>query len=125
MNAQPGAPKEPKLNPDARVLGPAPVESGVLLDGLADGVAETVAVPTLGDLCLIDTVDDRGQVTRLAAVHSDAIRAALVEELARPPSSSQRNEGPDRERATSHALQTNLLAAEPPRVPGVQIAVRY
>ncbi len=46
-----------------------------------------VAVPTLGDLCLIDVVDEVGRITRMAAVHADPARAALVDELRRryPP----------------------------------------
>jgi PAS domain S-box-containing protein len=178
----------------------------------------SVAVPTLGDLCLIDVVDERGRLTRTAAVHSDPTRAALVAELRSnyPPdpvgehpgarsiqdgssrrsvditeqflrettlderhfqivtelgftsymavplvaegqtlgavtlvsAGSGRRFGPedlalaeelagrvalviakerrfDRERATSHTLQTSLLAGDPPVVPGLQLAVRY
>lgn len=55
----------------------------------ASGFAETleslaaVAVPTLGDLCLIDVVDERGRMARMAAVHADPSRRELVQELKR------------------------------------------
>lgn len=48
------------------------------LQALAD-----VAVPTLGDVCVIDAVDDNGQPQRLAARHADPGRQALVDELRR------------------------------------------
>lgn len=59
----------------------------------ASGYAETlerlagVAVPTLGDLCLIDVVDDNRRLVRMAARHADPARQPLVEELRRryPP----------------------------------------
>jgi serine/threonine-protein kinase RsbW len=40
-----------------------------------------VAVPTLGDLCLIDVADDTGGVARMAAVHADPDRRALADRL--------------------------------------------
>jgi serine/threonine-protein kinase RsbW len=40
-----------------------------------------VAVPTLGDLCLIDVADDSGGVARMAAVHADPDRRALADRL--------------------------------------------
>lgn len=55
--------------------------------GEATGYTETlqalagVAVPTLGDLCLIDVLDDDGRTRRVAAVHADPSKQALVEEL--------------------------------------------
>jgi len=39
------------------------------------------AVPSLGDVCLIDVLDERGAVTRVAAVHADPGRQYLVDEL--------------------------------------------
>ena len=53
----------------------------------ATGYTETlerlaaVAVPTLGDLCLIDVLGDDGQVVRLAARHADPTRQSLADEL--------------------------------------------
>lgn len=45
-----------------------------------------VAVPTLGDLCLIDVAVDSGGVARMAAVHADPARRDLAERLrAWPP----------------------------------------
>ncbi len=57
------------------------------------GYAETlrrlaaVAVPTLGDVCLIDVVGDSGTLSRMAAHHADPGRQPLVDELERryPP----------------------------------------
>lgn len=57
------------------------------------GYAETlrrlaaVAVPTLGDVCLIDVVGENGGLDRMAARHADPHRQALVDELERlyPP----------------------------------------
>ena len=44
------------------------------------------AVPTLGDLCLIDVVAERGSVRRVAAVHADPSRRAAAARLeAFPP----------------------------------------
>lgn len=40
----------------------------------------TIAVPTLGDLCLIDVIE-RGRFRRLAARHADGTRQPLVDEL--------------------------------------------
>jgi PAS domain S-box-containing protein len=40
-----------------------------------------VAVPTLGDLCLIDVLDESGRLVRMAARHADPDRQPLVEEL--------------------------------------------
>ena len=39
------------------------------------------AVPTLGDLCLIDVLDEEGRLRRLVAHHADAGRQPLVDEL--------------------------------------------
>ena len=47
-----------------------------------DRLAE-VAVPALADLCLIDVVQDDGNILRLAARHSDPTKTSLVAELAR------------------------------------------
>jgi serine phosphatase RsbU (regulator of sigma subunit) len=53
----------------------------------ATGFSETlellagVAVPTLGDLCLIDVAGERGQVIRVAAEHADPTRRDLVDQL--------------------------------------------
>ena len=65
--------------------------AAIIMD--ASGYRETlralaaVAVPTLGDICLIDVVDERGDLARVAAAHNDPARADLVEELRRsyPP----------------------------------------
>lgn len=189
----------------------------------ASGFSETLAslaraaVPTLGDLCLIDVLDEDGTIRRVAAVHADPSRRRLAERLrAWPPdptgnhpaarvmrerrshwgtemapgflavttrtsehlhvleqldfrsymavpfiadgqvlgavtfvsSGSGRLFGPsdlslaedlagrlalvvakerryDEERQAAHALQANLLPAEVPSVPGLEIAVRY
>ena len=40
-----------------------------------------VAVPTLGDICLIDVVDGNGALVRLAARHADPARQALTDQL--------------------------------------------
>lgn len=42
-----------------------------------------VAVPVLGDLCLIDVVDQDGVVDRMAACHADPAQQELVDELER------------------------------------------
>ncbi len=53
----------------------------------ADGYAETlerlaaVAVPTLADLCLVDTLTWDGRIVRMAAKHSDPALQPLVDEL--------------------------------------------
>ncbi|HVS69143.1 MAG TPA: SpoIIE family protein phosphatase [Mycobacteriales bacterium] len=45
-----------------------------------------VAVPTLGDLCLIDIMDDQGKIARMAAVHADPELRPLAARLrAWPP----------------------------------------
>ena len=55
----------------------------------ASGYAETVerlaavAVPTLGDLCLIDVLGDDGRVMRMAARHADPDLQPLADELRR------------------------------------------
>jgi PAS domain S-box-containing protein len=41
----------------------------------------TVAVPTLGDLCLIDVLTEHGEVRRMVAVHADPGRRQLVDQL--------------------------------------------
>jgi serine/threonine-protein kinase RsbW len=59
----------------------------------ASGVAETlqalalVAVPTLGDLCLIDVLQGRDRMVRMAATHADETKQPLVDQLRRfyPP----------------------------------------
>jgi PAS domain S-box-containing protein len=43
----------------------------------------TVAVPALGDICLIDVVDSNGRLARLAARHADPRYRALTDELGR------------------------------------------
>jgi serine/threonine-protein kinase RsbW len=63
----------------------------VIMD--ASGFRETlralaaVAVPSLGDICLIDVVDERGGLTRMAAAHNDPGHGDLIDELRRgyPP----------------------------------------
>jgi PAS domain S-box-containing protein len=42
-----------------------------------------LAVPTLADWCVVDIVDDDGQIRRLAAAHSDPAKVQLAEELSR------------------------------------------
>jgi serine phosphatase RsbU (regulator of sigma subunit) len=66
----------------------------------ATGFTETlellaqVAVPTLGDLCLIDVVDERGQVSRAAAEHADPAQDELVAQLrAWPPDPADEHPG--------------------------------
>lgn len=44
-----------------------------------------VAVPVIGDLCLVDVATDDGGITRLAAHHADPSLEPLVEELRRFP----------------------------------------
>ncbi|MGH9126843.1 MAG: SpoIIE family protein phosphatase [Acidimicrobiales bacterium] len=59
----------------------------------ASGYAETlrelaaIAVPTLGDICLIDVIGESGNLERVAARHVDPSRQSLVDELGRlyPP----------------------------------------
>ncbi len=66
----------------------------VMMD--ASGFRETlralaaIAVPSLGDVCLIDVVDERGQLARVAAAHNDPAHADLIDELRRgyPPDAS-------------------------------------
>jgi serine phosphatase RsbU (regulator of sigma subunit) len=43
----------------------------------------TVAVPAIGDLCLIDAVAGDGSLVRLAALHRDPMRQSLVDQLMR------------------------------------------
>ncbi len=59
----------------ARVLA----EGSDLADTL-DRLA-SVALPALGDICLIDVSADDGQITRMVARHRDAARQELVERL--------------------------------------------
>jgi PAS domain S-box-containing protein len=40
-----------------------------------------VAVPALGDLCLIDVIDEQGEARRLVARHADPARQGLADEL--------------------------------------------
>lgn len=53
----------------------------------ASGYAETldrlaeIAVPALGDLCLIDVVEEDGKIQRLASRHADPAKQALADEL--------------------------------------------
>ena len=69
-----------------------------------------VAVPTLGDVCLIDVVDDAGQPRRMAARHARASMQPLVDELCRcyPPAA----EG---DHPTVHALATAGPGGRPRR----------
>ena len=46
------------------------------LVGLAD-----IAVPRLADLCIIDVIDEEGQIKRMVAHHADPAKADLVQEL--------------------------------------------
>ncbi|HEX7106986.1 MAG TPA: SpoIIE family protein phosphatase [Acidothermaceae bacterium] len=63
----------------------------VIMD--ASGFRETlralaaVAVPSLGDICLIDVVTERRELVRMAAAHNDPVHADLIDELRRgyPP----------------------------------------
>jgi GAF domain-containing protein len=41
----------------------------------------SLALPALGDICLIDITDDDGRITRMVARHRDASRQELVERL--------------------------------------------
>jgi serine phosphatase RsbU (regulator of sigma subunit) len=43
----------------------------------------TVALPTLGDICLVDVVSPTGELERLAAVHADPAHQAETDELVR------------------------------------------
>jgi PAS domain S-box-containing protein len=56
-----------------------------------------VAVPSLGDVCLIDVVDEEGNFTRMACHHRDPSKADLVEELERdfPPDPNGRHPAVD------------------------------
>lgn len=49
------------------------------------------SVPDMGDLCLIDIRETDGEITRIAAAHSDPSKAALMKELATeyPPEPGQ------------------------------------
>jgi serine/threonine-protein kinase RsbW len=57
----------------------------------ASGYAETlrslagVAVPVLGDLCLIDVVEERGRLARIASMHAEPGLQSLADELAGYP----------------------------------------
>jgi PAS domain S-box-containing protein len=44
-----------------------------------------LCVPGLGDLCIIDLVEDAGCIRRAAAAHADPARATLLEQLRRAP----------------------------------------
>ncbi|HEX2849800.1 MAG TPA: SpoIIE family protein phosphatase [Acidimicrobiales bacterium] len=59
----------------ARVLAEA-ADYAEALDRLA-----AVAVPALGDLCLIDVLADDGTLTRMAARHADPTKQSVVDEL--------------------------------------------
>ncbi|MFZ0251883.1 MAG: SpoIIE family protein phosphatase [Acidimicrobiales bacterium] len=52
------------------------VDYGEMVDRLA-----RVSVPVMADLCLIDIVDEDGQMRRMAAWHADPEKRALTEEL--------------------------------------------
>ena len=54
-------------------------------NGFQDAVRRlaAVAVPALGDICLIDVVDSNGKLVRLAAKHADPRRQAMTDELGR------------------------------------------
>src|SRR6202034_2201091 len=41
----------------------------------------SVALPALGDICLIDVVDDDGRITRMVAKHRDPAHQHLVNRL--------------------------------------------
>lgn len=43
----------------------------------------TIAVPVLGDICVIDVLEEDGAVRRIAARHADPARQVLVDELER------------------------------------------
>ncbi len=70
-------------------------EAGAALGSSLD-VAETMkatahlAVPYLADLCVVDLLDEAGEVRRVAAVHAEQSRQPLVDELLRryPPDPS-------------------------------------
>src|SRR5205814_1606918 len=51
-----------------------------------------LAVPTLADWCVVDVVDDNGQIQRLAAAHVDPAKVQLAKDASRlyplDPSSS-------------------------------------
>lgn len=51
--------------------------------GFADTLVSlaAVAVPTLGDLCLVDVVEDSGEIRRVAAVHADPAKQHLADQL--------------------------------------------
>ncbi len=69
----------------------------------ATGFAQTldrlaqVAVPALGDLCLIDVVDDEGAIRRLAARHANRSQQHLAEELKTRYAPDPRGEHPSAE----------------------------
>jgi serine phosphatase RsbU (regulator of sigma subunit) len=60
-----------------------------------------LAVPLIGDLCLIDVIED-GTVRRVAAVHADPSQAALAQQLVRFPPSTL---GPD---PVAHTIRSGL-----------------
>ena len=89
----------------------------------ASGYAETlerlaaVAVPTLGDLCLIDVLTDDGRVLRMAARHADPALQPLADELYRdyPPDLESGHPGTaviaDGQSRWSDSMSEDLLAA--------------
>jgi len=65
-----------------RFLAEASAELGSSLD--YEGTLRTVArlaVPTMGDWCAVDLVDDRGEIRRVAVEHTDLAKIALAQEL--------------------------------------------
>lgn len=93
-----------------RFLIEASTQLAELLDetGTLERVAR-LAVPQLGQWCLVDRVDDAGRLHRAAAVHQDPARQQVLRELAEhaPP-------GWDTLQPTVHVLRTGrpLLADE-------------
>lgn len=101
-----GEPTEPAITPardtneTARSGDQGDASSARRADSLADagdqatsGIDETAAIssvvraalPSLADYCLIDLVDEHGQVRRVATAHVDPTREALAAELRRYP----------------------------------------
>jgi serine/threonine-protein kinase RsbW len=89
----------------------------------ASGYAETlerlaaVAVPTLGDLCIIDVLADDGRVLRMAARHADPALQPLADELCRnyPPDLDSGHPGAaaiaDGQSRWSDSMSEDFLAA--------------
>jgi PAS domain S-box-containing protein len=89
----------------------------------ASGYLETlervagVAVPTLGDLCIIDVLTDDGRVVRMAARHADPEKQPLADELCRnyPPDLDSGHPGAaaiaDGQSRWSDSMSEDFLAA--------------